>query len=80
MKKLSETDRISFTENCVLYQTPQTSVNPDTLTLQYICSEQEGRIAFHRKLRVYRSEGGFYVIARGTRCYVNDLMHKWFYK
>ena len=80
MKKLSDTDRISLTGNCTLYRTPQTSVNPDTLTLQYICSEQAGKIVFHRKLRVYKSEGGFYVIARGIRCYVNDLMHKWFYK
>lgn len=80
MKKLSETDRISFSSNCILYQTPQTSVNPDTLTLQYICSEQAGRIAFHRKLKLYSGENGFYVIARGTRCYVNNLMSKWFYK
>lgn len=80
MKKLSETDRISLTENCVLYQTPQTSICPSTMTLQYICSEQAGRTAFHRKLRVYKSEGGFYVIARGVRCYVNDLAHKWFLK
>lgn len=80
MKKLSETDFISCNNNCTLYQTSQTSINPDTMTLQYICSEQLGRIAFHRKLRVYRSESGFYVIARGVRCYVNDLMHKWFYK
>lgn len=79
MKSLSENDLISNTYNCTLYQTPQTSVNPDTMTLQYICSEQSGKIAFHRKLRVYRSESGFYVIARGIRCYVNDLMHKWFY-
>ena len=80
MKKLGEADRISFTENCVLYQTPQTSINPDTMTLQYICSEQAGKMTFHRKLKVYRSEGGFYVIARGYRCYVDNLMHKWFYK
>ena len=81
MRKLSDTDFISCNSNCTLYQTPQTSVNPDTMTLQYICSEQDGTIAFHRKLRVYRSEsGGFYVIARGIRCYVDNLMHKWFYK
>ena len=81
MKKLSDADFISCNNNCTLYKTPQTSVSPDTLTLQYICSEQFGRLAFHRKLKVYRSEsGGFYVIARGTRCYINDLMHKWFYK
>ena len=81
MKKLSETDRISCADNCLLYKTPQTSVCPGTMTLQYICSEQSGRVAFHRKLKVYRSEsGGFYVIARGTRCYINDLMHMWFYK
>ena len=77
---MKSTDFISCTYNCALYQTPQTSVNPDTLTLQYVCSEQEGKIAFHRKLRIYRSEGGFYVIARNSRCYVTDLMHKWFYK
>jgi len=81
MKKLSDTDLISCTYNCTLYQTPQTNVNPDTMTLQYVCSECSGKRAFHRKLRVYRSEnGGFYVIARGTRCYVDNLMHKWFYK
>ena len=80
MKKLSESDFISCTDSCTLYKTPQTSVNPDTMTLQYICSEQAGRVAFHRKLKVYRSGGGFYVIARGIRCYVDDLMHKWFYK
>ena len=81
MKKLSDTDLISCTNNCTLYKTPQTSVNPDTMTLQYICSEHAGRRAFHRKLKVYRSEsGGFYVIARGIRCYVNNLMSKWFYK
>lgn len=80
MKKLSEVDRISLAGDCVLYQTPQTSVSSDTMTLQYICSEREGKTAFHRKLRVYKSESGFYVIARGTRCYVNNLMSKWFYK
>jgi hypothetical protein len=80
MKTLSEIDRISVSENCILYQTPHTMVSSDTQTLQYICSEQSGRVAFHRKLRVYRSDSGFYVIARGTRCYVTDLMHKWFYK
>ena len=80
MKKLSETDFISCNNNCILYQTPHTSVGSDKMTLQYICSEQGGRIVFHRKLRVYRSESGFYVIARGIRCYVNDIMSKWFYK
>ena len=80
MRALSDTDLISSAGDCKLYTTPQTSVNPDILTLQYICSEHEGRIAFHRKLRVYKSESGFYVIARGTRCYVDNLMHKWFYK
>jgi hypothetical protein len=80
MKKLSDANFISCSNNCTLYQTPHTSVSSDKMTLQYICSEQFGRIVFHRKLRVYRSESGFYVIARGTRCYVNDLMHKWFYK
>ena len=80
MRKLSETNLISSAGDCKLYSTSQTSINPDTMTLQYICSEQAGRIAFHRKLKVYRSEGGFYVIARGIRCYVDNLMHKWFYK
>lgn len=80
MKKLSDADFISCNTSCTLYQTPHTSVSSDKMTLQYVCSEQLGRIVFHRKLRVYKSESGFYVIARGTRCYVNDLMHKWFYK
>jgi hypothetical protein len=80
MKPPSEIDQISISDNCVLYQTPHTSVSSDKMTLQYICSEQAERIIFHRKLRVYRSQSGFYVIARGTRCYVDDLMHKWFYK
>jgi hypothetical protein len=80
MKSLSEIDRISISDNCVLYQTPHTSVSSDKMILQYICSEQSERIIFHRKLRVYRSQTGFYVIVRGTRCYVDDLMHKWFYK
>ncbi len=80
MKSLGEADFISCNNNCTLYQTPQTSVSSDKMTLQYICSEQFGRTVFHRKLRVYKSESGFYVIARGTRCYVTDLMHKWFYK
>jgi hypothetical protein len=81
MKKLSEIDQISFSDNCILYQTPQTRVNSDNLTLQYICSEQAGKIVFHRKLRLYRNEsGGFYVIARNNRCYVTDLANKWFYK
>jgi hypothetical protein len=80
MKKLSDADFISCNTSYTLYQTPHTSVSSDKMTLQYVCSEQLGRIVFHRKLRVYKSESGFYVIARGTRCYVNDLMHKWFYK
>ena len=80
MKELTQNNIISSAGGCILYQTPQTSVNSDTMTLQYICSDREGKVAFHRKLRVYKSEGGFYVIARGTRCYVNDLMHRWFYK
>ena len=81
MKKLSETDFISCNNNCTLYQTPLTSVSSDKMILQYVCSEQAGRIVFHRKLRLYRNEnGGFYVIARNSRCYVTDLMHKWFYK
>ena len=80
MKSLSDADFISSTNNCTLYKTPQTSVDADTLTLRYICSEYFGKIAFHRKLKVYRNESGFYVIACGIRCYVTDLMHKWFYK
>ncbi len=80
MWELNDTNLISSAGACKLYQTSQTSVSQDKLTLQYICSEQAGRIVFHRKLRVYRSESGFYVIARGTRCYVDNLMHKWFYK
>ena len=48
MKKLNETDFISCNTNCTLYQTPHTSVSPDKMTLQYICSEQLGRIVFHR--------------------------------
>ncbi len=80
MRALSDTDLISSVGDCKLYTTPQTSVNVNNQTLQYICSEREGRIAFHRKLKVYKSESGFYVIARGARCYVDNLMHKWFLK
>ena len=78
MNTFSEIDLISSVDGCKLYSTPQTSV--ETNTLKYICSEQEGIFAFHRKLRVYKNDSGFYVIARGTRCYINNLMHKWFYK
>jgi hypothetical protein len=81
MKSLSEKELISSTNGCLLYQTPLTSISADKMILQYICSEQAGKIVFHRKLRLYRNEsGGFYVIARNNRCYVTDLMHKWFYK
>ena len=81
MKSLSENELISSANGCSLYQTPLTSISADKMILQYICSEQAGKIVFHRKLRLYRNEsGGFYVIARNTRCYVTDLMHKWFYK
>ena len=81
MKSLSENDLISCTNNCTLYQTSLTSISPDKMTLQYICSEQSGKIVFHRKLRLYRNEsGGFYVIARNNRCYVTGLANKWFYK
>ena len=81
MKGLSENDLISCTNNCTLYQTPYTSISADKMILQYIYSEQADKIVFHRKLRLYRNEsGGFYVIARNTRCYVTGLMHKWFYK
>lgn len=77
---MPELNIISSAGNCKLYSTPQTCVNQSTLTLQYIVSEYAGRSAFHRKLKVYRSESGFYVIARGTRCYIDNLMHMWFYK
>jgi hypothetical protein len=81
MKSLSETDLISFTNGCALYQTKLTSISADKLILQYVCSELTGKIVFHRKLRLYRNEsGGFYVIARNTRCYVTGLANKWFYK
>ncbi len=79
-RELSESNLISSAEGCKLYKTPQTSVDASSLTLQFICSEQEGKVAFHRKLKVYNSGSGFYVITRGTRCYVNNLMHMWFYK
>ena len=81
MKSLGDTGFISCNNSYILYQTPLTSVSSDRMTLQYVCSEQAGRIVFHRKLRLYRNEsGGFYVIARNTRCYVTDLANKWFYK
>lgn len=81
MKKLSDADFISCNNNCTLYQTPYTSISSDKMILQYIYSEHLGRIVFHRKLRLYRNEsGGFYVIARNSRCYVTDLANKWFYK
>ncbi len=81
MKSLSKTDLISRTNNCTLYQTSLTSISSDKMTLQYIYSEQLGRMVFHRKLRLYRNEsGGFYVIARNNRCYVTGLANKWFYK
>ena len=81
MKSLSENDLISRTNNCILYQTSLTSISSDKMVLQYIYSEQSGRMVFHRKLRLYRNEsGGFYVIARNNRCYVTGLANKWFYK
>jgi hypothetical protein len=80
MKDLSEIDLISGNTNYTLYQTSRTSINPDTMTLQYICSKYLGKISFHRKLKLHKSESGYYVIVHGTRCYVNDLAHKWFYK
>lgn len=81
MKSISENDLISRTNNCTLYQTSLTSISSDKMILQYICSEQSGKIVFHRKLRLYRNEsGGFYVIARNNRCYVTGLANKWFYK
>lgn len=34
-----------------------------------------GVIKHHKKLKIYKSEtGGYYVIAQGTRCYMNDLV------
>lgn len=81
MKGINENDLISRTNGCSLYQTKLTSISADKLMLQYICSEQTGKVIFHRKLRLYRNEsGGFYVIVRNHRCYVTDLAHKWFYK
>lgn len=80
MKKLSDTDLISYNSNCTLYQTPQTSINADITTLQYVCSEYLGKIHFHRKLKLYKRARGYYVIAHGTRCNVTDLANKWFYK
>lgn len=78
MLELNETNLISSGENCKLYKTPQTSVEADTL--KYICSEQNGRVAFHRKLKLHKGEHGYYVIARGAKCYVNNLANKWFLK
>ena len=80
MKKLSDTDLISYNSNCTLYQTPQTSINADATTLQYVCSEHLGKIHFHRKLKLYKSARGYYVITHGIRCNVTDLANKWFYK
>jgi hypothetical protein len=81
MKSLSENDLISCTNNCTLYQTKLTSISSDKTILQYICSEQAGKVVFHRKLRLYRNEsGGYYVIARNNRCYVTGLANKWFHK
>lgn len=81
MNDLSGKDLISSTNGCSLYQTKLTSISSDKQVLQYIYSEQLGRIVFHRKLRLYRNEsGGYYVIARNNRCYVTGLANKWFYK
>ncbi len=81
MKSLSESNLISCANSCRLYQTKLTSISSDKIVLQYVYSELSGRIVFHRKLRLYRNEsGGYYVIARNTRCYVTDLANKWFYK
>ena len=78
MLELNEINLISSGETCKLYKTPQTSVEVDTL--KYICSEQQGRVAFHRKLKLHKGEHGYYVIARGTKCYINNLANKWFLK
>ena len=78
MKELSETNLISSAGDCKLYATPQTSVEAGSL--KYICSEQAGRICFHRKLKLHKGEHGYYVITRGTKCHVDNLANKWFIK
>lgn len=80
MNRLSDADLISYNSNCTLYKTPQTSINAEAATLQYVCSEHLGKIYFHRKLKIYNRARGYYVIAHGTRCSVTDLANKWFYK
>ena len=80
MNKLSDADLISHNSNCTLYKTPQTSINAEAATLQYVCSEYLGQIYFHRKLKIYNRARGYYVIAHGTRCSVTDLANKWFYR
>ena len=78
MLELNENNLISSGEGCKLYKTPQTSIEAGLL--KYICSEQEGRIAFHRKLKLHKGEHGYYVIVRSTKCYVGNLANKWFLK
>ena len=78
MKELNENNLISSAGACKLYTTPQTSVEAGLL--KYICSEQNGRVAFHRKLKLYKGEHGYYVITRNTKCYVDNLANKWFHK
>jgi hypothetical protein len=56
MNDLIGKDLISSTNGCSLYQTKLTSISSDKQVLQYIYSEQLGRIVFHRKLRLYRNE------------------------
>ena len=80
MKELSKSNIISSAAGCTLYQTPQTSVDALSQTLKYIYSEQDGRIAFHRKLKLHKVKQGYYVIVRGTKCYVDNLANKWFLK
>jgi hypothetical protein len=78
LNKLDAAELISSGEICKLYKTPQTNIEDGLL--KYTCSECAGKIAFHRKLKLHKGEHGYYVIARGTKCYINNLAHKWFLK
>lgn len=65
---------VSCNNNTTLLRTAETKV--ENGYLYNIYSYAFGALRLHKKLKIYKQEpiGGYYVKARGIRCYMNSLV------
>lgn len=42
------------------------------------CDDCENDYTYHKKLKIHKSNAGYYVTCKGSRCYCNSYIPEWF--